>query len=148
MTKSLFFFSPFSNWYSTMERYACAICSKTFSHKRTLNQHVRTHEQVWTCSTCQATFTAEKSLKRHVKNQHPIQSDIKKWTCSICSKTFSHQTNLTRHIKKNMSLRKEQMRILTTSPGKRNVEKPENRSIMSWTILTTLKKKLKKKKKS
>lgn len=57
----------------TSDEFKCKLCSKTFSEKGNLKQHmvVHTGERPYTCSYCDATFTQVGSRNLHERTKHP-----------------------------------------------------------------------------
>ena len=80
-----------------MEKFACSLCTKTFSVKRNLTRHMLTHEGVLHKCICGKAFHRLDVLKKHqVKCNEGTE---KKNVCNLCSKSFSQKCTLTRHTK-------------------------------------------------
>ena len=55
---------------SEKKNVTCDICFKTFSSKKSLNNHFGIHRGLTTCSVCQKVFATTSSLNLHIKNAH------------------------------------------------------------------------------
>lgn len=85
------------------QKYKCIKCSRVYSTKFTLKQHVRTvHEgKLYECTfdKCKKRFKAYQSLKEH----HLIHQNAFKYTCELCGRGFMKsdhfQDHLNRHSK-------------------------------------------------
>jgi len=56
--------------YTEKRNVTCDICFKTFSSKKSLNNHHGIHKGLTTCSVCQKVFATTSSLNLHIKNAH------------------------------------------------------------------------------
>ena len=106
--------------------YKCLLCSKTFSQKRSLMYHKRTHlEKKYICSIpgCGKAFKRTSSVNEHKIKVHGdrvykctyasctkmyalrrdldyhMKSHTDTYSCEICTKSFRDQFNLAHHIK-------------------------------------------------
>ena len=75
----------------TGEIFPCSKCSKTFSAKRSLMEHERTH--AFTCNVCFKSFSKDLRLKVHMK-KHTREKSFK---CTDCSKSFLRKAELKSH---------------------------------------------------
>ncbi|CAG5887859.1 unnamed protein product [Menidia menidia] len=75
--------------------FSCPDCSKTFSQKAYLLEHLRCHrgEKAFTCSICNRGFPWRKQLQRHMRT-HLIEQKL---GCSACHKVFSWPYQLRVH---------------------------------------------------
>ncbi len=84
-------------------KYKCIICSKNFSSRGTLRDHVREHRDDANqidkvqCPICQQKFIYSANLMAHM----PIHTEEKEWRCSVCSELFSTQVLLGHHLRKH-----------------------------------------------
>uniref|UniRef100_A0A3Q3WRC4 C2H2-type domain-containing protein n=1 Tax=Mola mola TaxID=94237 RepID=A0A3Q3WRC4_MOLML len=114
---------------SKKERFTCRICSRTFFHKGTLTQHMKSHksdskscelcgkkfanpsalrihnvvhtgEQPYRCSLCGKGFTQKGNLKCHLR----IHTGEKPFRCANCGKTFRQKVNLNQHLMAHRNL--------------------------------------------
>ena len=79
------------------KRYTCTVCGKSFSQKRDLERHTRTHtgQKPYICASCGKGFSQKSNLERHSN----IHTKAKSTMCHICGFTFALNANLTRHMK-------------------------------------------------
>ncbi|KAM9737908.1 uncharacterized protein ACNS7B_013434 [Menidia menidia] len=75
--------------------FSCPDCSKTFSQKAYLLEHLRCHrgEKAFTCSICNRGFPWRKQLQRHMRT-HLIEQKL---GCTACHKVFSWPYQLRVH---------------------------------------------------
>ncbi|XP_074543345.1 uncharacterized protein LOC141803282 [Halichoeres trimaculatus] len=76
--------------------HSCSECSKTFTKRRDLTKHLRTHEQnkPYSCSKCVKKFQCKAGLENHLR----IHTGERPFSCSECGRKFSQGGNLTRHM--------------------------------------------------
>merc|ERR1719436_96785 len=56
--------------------HVCDTCGKTFSHRSTLVNHKKTHDNPeFQCTRCNAWFTRKANMKRHMKLVHKISEE-------------------------------------------------------------------------
>ena len=79
-------------------RFSCDApgCEKTFTSKKSLVEHNRTHtgERPYECSICFATFSQLSSMQKHKKGIH---DQSQPYLCDQCGRAFSQISNLIRH---------------------------------------------------
>lgn len=106
-------------------RFKCHICSKTFTSKQNLDNHVRIHtgEKPFQCDICKKTFAQKSNLVGHerihtgekpfewdicglkfsqsssLKLHHKIHVEEKNFKCDVCGKQFTHKRSLSLHLK-------------------------------------------------
>ncbi|CAO1408535.1 unnamed protein product [Diamesa serratosioi] len=83
----------------------CIICSNTFSNRKGLVRHLKTHDEIRTidCSICSAKFFFEVTYDKHLKTHKSTpETDVKKnalISCKICQNLFASKKSLMTHIK-------------------------------------------------
>jgi len=80
---------------TTTHNHRCEICNSTFSLRRLLNRHLKTHSfyKRYTCSFCDKGFNDTFDLKRHVRTH----TGIKPFKCEQCDKSFTQRCSLEAH---------------------------------------------------
>ncbi|XP_049643527.1 zinc finger protein 473 [Suncus etruscus] len=79
--------------------FTCKTCEKTFSSRKQLIQHERSHpklaavEEPFECDHCGRTFDQNTQLLRHQK----IHSGVKLYECEDCGKTYLCKSSLLKH---------------------------------------------------
>lgn len=81
------------------KKFACHLCSKTFSSKRNLHTHMAWKHvgKKWRCHLCERLYASKASLRYHMQLEHTGQGLIK-CPFSLCTHAFVHKTFLKRHI--------------------------------------------------
>lgn len=80
-------------------KFECHECTKTFSKKNNLNNHIlakHSNIEKYICSICKKSFSYKQSFNRHM-NVHKVAISI--YTCSECGYSSQLKFMLTRHIK-------------------------------------------------
>ncbi|XP_048826875.1 zinc finger and SCAN domain-containing protein 2-like isoform X2 [Brienomyrus brachyistius] len=82
-------------WDASTGEFVCVQCGMSFTHKRGLYQHERTHtgERPFKCPQCCKSFSHRNNLYRHQR----IHTGERPYACGTCGKTFSQPNNLKRH---------------------------------------------------
>ncbi|XP_061751806.1 zinc finger and SCAN domain-containing protein 12-like isoform X2 [Nerophis ophidion] len=77
--------------------FSCSICANSFSKRRHLTQHMKTHTvgKTFNCSVCGKIFVSKGGLTKHLLTH----TGLKPFNCSVCSKSFSYHSSLTEHIR-------------------------------------------------
>nr|QCP57184.1 Kruppel-like protein 1 [Bactericera cockerelli] len=79
------------------EKLQCTVCSKTFTHKTTFQNHLKTHgkegDDPYQCNFCGKTFAVPARLTRHYRTH----TGEKPYQCEYCNKSFSVKENLSVH---------------------------------------------------
>lgn len=78
-------------------QFGCEVCSKTFSTKYVLANHIKSEHQgikkSYLCPTCGRSFTQKNSYIMHAN----VHAGIKPFVCDICGKSFSYEKSLKEH---------------------------------------------------
>ena len=79
----------------TGKNFNCQVCYKSYSSKRSLNQHMNIHDEskAFKCDVCLKVFSLRKDLDRHYRTH----TGEKPFACQTCEKKFSVKSNLVRH---------------------------------------------------
>ena len=78
------------------KKFACDICSQTFSLKHSIKIHKKTvHEKIraYQCDLCSKSFLRHSHLTDHKSLKH----EDKKFKCEICQKHFGRELEVKRH---------------------------------------------------
>lgn len=79
------------------EKLQCTVCNKTFTHKTTFQNHLKTHgkegDDPYQCNCCGKTFAVPARLTRHYRTH----TGEKPYQCEYCNKSFSVKENLSVH---------------------------------------------------
>ncbi|XP_011299570.1 zinc finger protein 182 [Fopius arisanus] len=78
-------------------KIACCACDKTFTQKRYLRYHQRSHSErtKYTCDICTKKYSRQDNLTRH----NTFHTNPDKFPCNYCDRTFSRKDLLNKHIK-------------------------------------------------
>lgn len=85
------------SFHDRVRGYACDICGRSFSEKRNVDDHRRTHtgERPFVCETCGKSFAQRSSMTIHWKQMH---ESIKAHKCQYCEKSFIRRCHLVAHL--------------------------------------------------
>ena len=73
-------------------------CQKIFRHKRSLDSHMKVHEDKdYACEQCLKGFASQYELKKHKTSVHEPNSDF---ICQFCKIRFKSKANQMKHMKK------------------------------------------------
>lgn len=78
-------------------RFICDICKKSYSHKNTLKNHIKTHTdepERYKCKICDKSYIKKHALVCHVRAQH---LKVHTYSCKYCRCTFAWRASLTSH---------------------------------------------------
>lgn len=91
-------------FHERVRSYQCDICGRSFSEKRNVDDHRRTHtgERPFVCETCGKSFAQRSSMKIHWKQMH---ESIKSHKCQYCDKSFIRRCHLVAHLTHHTGVR-------------------------------------------
>lgn len=91
-------------FHERVRSYQCDICGRSFSEKRNVDDHRRTHtgERPFVCETCGKSFAQRSSMKIHWKQMH---ESIKSHKCEYCDKSFIRRCHLVAHLTHHTGIR-------------------------------------------
>ncbi len=89
---------------SIKRRYDCLVCCKSYSHPRTLSNHIALEhgsesgpKQIHRCTECNKTYTSAMGLWSHKQIKHKGVGE--RIACLICNKQFAHKELLRSHVR-------------------------------------------------
>ncbi len=87
--------------------YSCHLCISSFVRKFALNNHMKVHtrEKPYSCYQCVKSFSRLAELKQHM-GRHTGE---KLFSCLTCFKTFNNKKYLEKHIKTHVSNAKDEL---------------------------------------
>ncbi|PYH69627.1 uncharacterized protein BO88DRAFT_443625 [Aspergillus vadensis CBS 113365] len=88
-------------------KFRCTDCDKTFTQKKSLNRHQRSHasERSFLCTTCGKPFTRKEDCERHQgvhssdKQQYVCAGTLKDGTKWGCNKSFARKDHFKNHFR-------------------------------------------------
>lgn len=80
---------------SEKESFTCSICNRTFFHKGTLTQHMKSHKSSF-CSICKQKFSNKNKLHSHTCVP-PTASKRDSRSCQVCGKKFANPSAVRIH---------------------------------------------------
>ncbi|KAJ8711326.1 hypothetical protein PYW07_008568 [Mythimna separata] len=85
--------------HSDTRKYLCAKCGKTFYSANGLMQHSKSHREIaqFKCGFCHKTYRSRQSLKEHFRVAH--SSNRMLFVCVTCGKRFTARSTLNKHVK-------------------------------------------------
>lgn len=80
--------------------FICDICKATFTIRKQLIQHLKTHTEIPThdCPSCPLKFLIKHKYDLHLKTHTVDRKEKSKYSCKICLSLFSTRKNLMIHI--------------------------------------------------
>lgn len=81
-------------------QYCCDICGKTYKTLRTLEDHLKSHDNGYIkpdfpCDICKKTFSSQYILKCHISSVHNREN--RTYLCPVCGKNFTTKHSLNMH---------------------------------------------------
>ena len=73
---------------------SCDVCGKGYPHKKSLNDHLKSHKKTQSCRICKQMFRYGFELTEHIKTKHTLEFDF---SCDMCEKRFSSKGKLNAH---------------------------------------------------
>ncbi|XP_042895712.1 PR domain zinc finger protein 4 [Parasteatoda tepidariorum] len=73
--------------------HRCTLCSKVFKSLANLQNHMPTHDRVFTCDYCEKKFKHQSSLRAHIKTHFPFEQK-----CPICDKVLTSDAAFKKHM--------------------------------------------------
>ena len=82
--------------------HQCPICDKKFALGKDLNQHVKSHTEIFQCEECGKTLKSKLALKLHISSiHHGIKlTKEKEYVCEDCGKICRNKTHFKEHLNK------------------------------------------------
>ena len=88
-----------STRFKIIMEFKCSQCSKSYTTKKSLNNHTRLQHgnpKQFLCIYCDYMTLNEGHLDTHIRSQHKNIKEL----CTGCGKQFSNQSNVYRHKRK------------------------------------------------
>ena len=82
-----------------MNHHICPVpdCQRRFLEKQVLDRHIKQdHRKLYTCPVCSKTFSFKSRLADHVKVLH--KDVVHPYKCSYCAKGFGHFESFNKHV--------------------------------------------------
>nr|CDS30439.2 zinc finger protein [Hymenolepis microstoma] len=83
------------------KQFRCDTCESAFTHKSSLNVHIRKHtgERPYSCEECGKGFMHKSVLTKHLLTHKWIHTDEKPFRCEDCGRGFTGKYELTSHMR-------------------------------------------------
>ncbi|CAH0380549.1 unnamed protein product [Bemisia tabaci] len=74
-------------------RFPCPHCSRKYSSKVKVREHIHVNHGIYACAYCSDTFASKKKVKKHLSNVH-----FHEYPCPLCPQKFRLESLLKQHL--------------------------------------------------